>query len=275
MLEGIIKWIPKVEKNHIYIKLISHRTISFLLERLFYILVSLIKNLQCNALFEIIFELEQWIPLQELLRKNQADKIIAASLENYSVHAADIIELCEVVFGEPESEYYTKNAGIIETIHKNVRKNLHKYTIEDLAAYHGQLFGEITRKAKFEIKNPKPSLKELEERCEQFKEFVFLHDNPEEDPSVANIITETLKDVAQLSSSIKAKGDPTIDACAKSILVSLMWTFQNSENDIPIAIVEHLNTLLSSSAVSPLFVRKALQAIATLPHSFNLAKLPF
>lgn len=39
--------------------------------------------------------------------------------------------------------------------------------------------------------------------------------------------------------------------------------------------IENLNTLLNSSTVSPLFVRKALQAIATLPHSFNLAKLPF
>jgi hypothetical protein len=68
--------------------------------------VSLVKTLQCDALFEIIFELEQWIPLQELLRKNQADKIVTKSLENYSDHTADIIELCEVIFGEPESEYY-------------------------------------------------------------------------------------------------------------------------------------------------------------------------
>ena len=84
-----------------------------------------------------------------------------------------------------------------------------------------------------------------------------------------------MKNIVELSGSIKTKRDPTIDICAKSILVSLMWTYQNSENDIPVAIIEHLNTLLNSSAVSPLFVRKALQAIATLPHSFNLAKLPF
>lgn len=78
-----------------------------------------------------------------------------------------------------------------------------------------------------------------------------------------------------MSGGVKGKDDQTIDACAKSILVSLIWTYQNSENDIPVVIIEHLNTLLNSSFVSPLFVRKALQAIATLPHTFNLAKLPF
>lgn len=77
-----------------YTKLIQNRTIQFLLERLFYIFINLVKTLQCDALFEIIFELEQWIPLQELLRKNQADKIVTRSLENYSDHTADIIELC-------------------------------------------------------------------------------------------------------------------------------------------------------------------------------------
>ena len=68
-----------------------------------------------------------------------------------------------MVFGEPDSEYFNKTEGLRNTIHKNIRKNLDKYTLEDLAAYDSslQIFGEVTRKTKFEIKNPKPTLKQL------------------------------------------------------------------------------------------------------------------
>ena len=112
ILDGMAKWLPKLEKNSIFLKVSNNKSILFLLDRLFYILTSLVRSLQCDALFEILFELEQWIPLQDMLRKNQAEKIVAASLQNYSNSTADVIELCDVVFGDPGSEYYSKTLTI-------------------------------------------------------------------------------------------------------------------------------------------------------------------
>lgn len=73
-------YLKKVKKNTLLLQLLAEEKVQLALDKLFFVLLGSIKVLRAAELYDLLFELESWVDLPTLLRKNQAEIVLSSFL---------------------------------------------------------------------------------------------------------------------------------------------------------------------------------------------------